>query len=138
MRALALLPMFFAGVCAFAQDWTIIKTPGANIQFAVDLSSLQSEEGVVNFKERLVYEKADKIDPTSGVAIKEKLVHRVMDCDNRTQGMLSGSMRNEAGGLIEMITYDRSQLVMAPIPPGTLAEYELELVCKKSKAQSAK
>ncbi len=34
------------------------------------------------FKERLIYEKADKIDPASGMAIKEKLVRRVMDCGN--------------------------------------------------------
>lgn len=138
MRLLALLPALIATQAALAEEWTPIQTSAPNIQFAIDLSSLEREDDIVIFKERLIYENADKIDPASGVAIKEKLVRRVMDCNKRTQGMLSGSMRSETGTLIEMVTYDRNQMVMAPIPRGTLAEHELELVCKKTDSPPTK
>ena len=133
MRTPALLSMLIAGQFAFAEEWTPIDTARPNIQFAIDFASIERDEDIVIFKERLTYEKAEKIDPASGMSIKEKLVRRVMDCRNKTQGMLSGTMRNDAGVMIEMVTVDRDQMVMAPIPPDTLAEYELELVCKKSK-----
>jgi hypothetical protein len=126
------------GVIANAQDWTTIQTAAPNIQFFIDLNSAEREDDLVIFKERLTYTIADKIDPASGMAIKEKLVKRVMDCAKRTQGMLSGSMRSDTGSLIEMVTVDRAQMVMAPIPHGTLAEQELEMVCKKSSAAPAK
>ena len=124
--------VLIASIPALAQDWTPISTSAPNIEFAIDMSSIEREEDVVIFKELLTYETAEKIDPASGMAIKEKLVRRVMDCRNKTQGMLSGTMRNDAGVMIEMVTFDRDQMVMAPIPPGTLAEHELELVCKKN------
>ena len=130
--------VLFANVPALAQDWTPISTSAPNIEFAIDMSSIEREEDVVIFKERLTYETAEKIDPASGMAIKEKLVRRVMDCRNKTQGMLSGTMRNDAGVMIEMVTFDRDQMVMAPIPPGTLAEHELEVVCKKLNVPASK
>ena len=130
--------VLFANVPALAQDWTPISTSAPNIEFAIDMNSIEREENVVIFKERLTYETAEKIDPASGMAIKEKLVRRVMDCRNKTQGMLSGTMRNDAGVMIEMVTFDRDQMVMAPIPPGTLAEHELELVCKKLNVPASK
>ncbi len=125
-------------VVAHAQDWTTIQTAAPNIQFAINLNSAEREDDLVIFKERLTYTNSDKIDPASGMAIKEKLVKRVMDCARRTQGMLSGAMRSDTGSLIEMVTVDRAQMVMAPIPPGTLAEQELEMVCKNSSAAPAK
>ena len=133
-----LLSMLIAGQFACAEEWTPIETAMPNIQFAIDFASMERDEDIVTFKERLIYEKAEKIDPASGMSIKEKLVRRVMDCGNKTQGMLSGIMRNDAGVMIEMVTFDRNQMVMAPIPPGTLAEYELELVCKSTKNPAPK
>jgi hypothetical protein len=124
--------MLIAAQLACAEEWTPIEIAAPNIQFAIDFASIEREDDIVIFKERLTYEKAEKIDPASGMPIKEKLVRRVMDCSNKTQGMLSGTMRNDAGVMIEMVTFDRDQMVMAPIPPGTLAEHELELVCKKT------
>lgn len=138
MRTPTLLSMLIAGQFACAEEWTPIETSMPNIQFAIDFGSIERDEDIVTFKERLIYEKAEKIDPASGMSIKEKLVRRVMDCGNRTQGMLSGTMRNDAGVMIEMVTFDRNQMVMAPIPPGTLAEYELELVCNKAKNPTTK
>jgi hypothetical protein len=138
MRWPALLPLLIASQNIVAQEWTPIQTGAPNIQFSIDFSSMEREDDLVIFKERIIYATADKIDPTSGMAIKEKLVRRVMDCERKTQGMLSGSMRNESGVLIEMVTFDRSQMVMAPIPAGTLAEHELELVCKQTKSPTAK
>ena len=138
MRKLALLSFLFASHGADAQEWTPIDTAAPNVEFAIDFTSIERDAEFVIFKERLTYVNADKIDSASGMLIKVKLVRRVMDCVNKTQGMLSGSMRNESGVLIEMVTFDRSQMVMAPIPPGTLAEHELELVCKKTKRPAAK
>ena len=138
MRILLLPICLSVSLSAYAEEWTPIQTSVSNIQFAIDMSTIERDEDWVIFKERLTYTNSDKIDPASGIAIKEKLVKRVMDCANRTQGMLSGAMRGDTGTLIEMITFDRSQMVMAPIPRGTLAEQELELVCKKLKSTTPK
>lgn len=138
MRWLLPLPLLIASQGTIAQDWTPIQTGAPNIEFSIDFSSVEREDDLVIFKERIIYNSADKIDPASGMSIKEKLVRRVMNCERKTQGMLSGSMRNESGVLIEMVTFDRSQLVMAPIPPDTLAAHELELVCKKPPVPTAK
>lgn len=138
MRWLLPLSLLIASQGALSQQWTPIQTGAPNIEFAIDFSSIEREADLVIFKERIIYSSADKIDPTSGMAIKEKLVRRVMNCERKTQGMLSGSMRNESGVLIEMVTFDRSQMVMAPIPPETLAAHELELVCKKPQVPAAK
>lgn len=138
MRWLLPLSLLIASQGVLSQQWTPIQTGAPNIEFAIDFSSIEREDDLVIFKERIIYSAADKIDPTSGMAIKEKLVHRVMNCERKTQGMLSGSMRNESGVLIEMVTFDRNQMVMAPIPPETLAAHELELVCKKTQVPAAK
>lgn len=138
MPRISLLLCLCLSVSALAQEWTPIATSAPNIEFAIDLSSIERDENLVTFKERLTYMTTDKIDPASGMAVKEKMVKRVMDCAMRTQGMLSGAMRSDTGSLIEMVTIDRAQMVMAPIPRGTLAEQELELVCRKSKPAPAK
>jgi hypothetical protein len=130
--------MLIAAQFVCAEEWTPIETAVPNIEFSIDFASIERDEDIVIFKERLTYETAEKIDPASGMAIKEKLVRRVMDCRNKTQGMLSGTMRNDTGVMIEMVTFDRDQMVMAPIPRGTLAEHELELVCTKSKVPVSK
>ena len=138
MRSLALLLLLglSRGVCA--QEWATIPTDAPNIQFAVDLASIERQDNVVVFKERLTYDKADKTDSASGLLIKEKLVRRVMDCGNKTQGMLSGSMRSDNGILIEHVILERSQIAMTPIPAGTLAEHELELICGRIKSPAPK
>lgn len=138
MRSLALLAFLVLSHGGYAQEWAAIPTDAPNIRFAVDLASIERQDDIVVFKERLTYDKADKTDPASGMLIKEKLVRRVMDCGTKTQGMLSGSMRSDTGILIELVTFDRSKMVMAPIPAGTLAEHELELICERTKRPTPK
>jgi hypothetical protein len=138
MRFVA-LPVFLlaATPAAFAQEWTQLKTSDPNITFAIDLGSIERDGDFAMFRERLTYEKPEKVDAASGMLIREKLVHRIMDCKRKTQSMLSGSMRSESGTLIERVTFDRKQMVMAPIPAGSLAEKELELVCKAAQKPAA-
>lgn len=112
-----------------SQEWTQLKTSDPNVLFAIDLGSIQREGDLAMFNERLTFDQPDKVDEASGMLIREKLVHRLMDCKNRTQGMLSGSMHSDSGSLIEQVTFDRNQMVMAPIPAGSLAEREWEMVC---------
>ena len=138
MRSLALLLLLGLSRGVYAQEWATIPTDAPNIRFAVDIASIERQDNVVVFKERLTYDKADKTDPASGLLIKEKLVHRVMDCSNRTQGMLTGSMRSDTGVLIELVTLERSQITMTPIPARTLAEHELELICGRTKSPAPK
>lgn len=121
--------LLLAAQPAHSQEWTRLQTSNPNVLFAIDLESIQREGDLANFRERLTYDKPNIVDETSGLLIGEKLVHRVMDCKNKTQGMLSGSMHSDSGGLIEEVTFDQNQLVMAPIPTGSLAEKELEMVC---------
>ncbi len=138
MRSLALLLLLGLSRGVYAQEWATIPTDAPNIQFVVDLASIERKDNVVVFEERLTYDKADKTDPASGLLIKEKLVRRVMDCSNKTQGMLTGSMRSDTGVLIELVTLERSQITMTPIPAGTLAEHELELICGRTKSPAPK
>ena len=131
MRSLPLVTfLLLAAQYAYSQDWTPVRTSNPNVLFAIDLDSIERDGDLATFRERLSYEKPDTVDGASGMLIREKLVHRVMDCKNKTQGMLSGSMRSDSGSLIEQVTFDQKQMVMAPIPAGSLAEKELELVCK--------
>ena len=130
MRSLPLVTfLLLAAQYAYPQEWTPVRTSNPNVLFAVDLGSIERDGDLAMFRERLSYEKPDTVDEASGMLIREKLVHRVMDCKNKTQGMLSGSMRSDSGSLIERVTFDRNQMVMAPIPAGSLANKELELVC---------
>jgi hypothetical protein len=130
MRSLPLFTfLLLAAQYAYSQEWTPVRTSNPNVLFAIDLGSIERDGDLAMFRERLSYQKPDTVDEASGMLIREKLVHRVMDCKNKTQGMLSGSMRSESGSLIEQVTFDRNQLVMAPIPGGSLAEKELDMVC---------
>jgi hypothetical protein len=114
---------------AWATDWVAIPTTAPNVTFAVDVSSLQREGDVVKFFEKLTFLKPDRVDEASGKWIKEKRVHRIMNCRDKTQGILMGTMMNEVGGLIERISVDPSQVQMMAVPAGSLAERELGVVC---------
>lgn len=120
MRSCALLLLLGLSLGVYAQEWATIPTDAPNIQFAVDLASIERQDNVVVFKERLTYDKADKTDPANGLLIKEKIVRRVMNCSNKTLRMLAGSMRSDTGVLIELVTLERSQITMTPIPPRNL------------------
>jgi hypothetical protein len=122
-------PAALTSQAADAQDWVALPSTTANITFAVDVANIERNGDVVTFAEKLTYTRADQIDEASGRAIKEKRVRRVMNCKDKTQGMLIGSMHSESGTLIEQVTVDPKKLQMAPVPSGSLAARELELVC---------
>ena len=113
-----------------AEDWLVIPTNSANVEFSIDTASIQHEGSRVKFSERLVYRKPEQKDALSGKFIKEKLVYRVMDCGKQTQGVLRGSLRAVDGRIIESISVDEAKVGMTPVPPGTLAAKELEIVCE--------
>jgi hypothetical protein len=130
MRRIALIYAVLALPCgAAAQDWVALPAEQPNVLFAVDLASIKRDGHRVTVQERLTYDNANQFDPASGKRIKEKRVLRVLDCKDKKQGMLSGSMLSDTGSLIEMLSFDQANLEMTPIPPGTLAEEELRLVC---------
>ena len=134
LRSPALFMILLMSVTsAWSQEWTKLSTSNPNVLFAIDLGSVDREGDIATFRERLTYEIPNIVDEASGLLVREKLVHRIMDCKNKTQGMLSGSMRSDAGILIERVTFDRNQIVMAPIPAGTLADKELDMVCTHGK-----
>jgi regulator of extracellular matrix RemA (YlzA/DUF370 family) len=88
----------------------------------------------VTFWERVEFVKPDQIDEVSGRLIKFKRIQRVMDCEARLQGVLRGSLFGENNKLIEAIINDADKVQMNPIPPGTVAEQELALVCPQAQS----
>ncbi len=136
-----IVPLFtlllLARLPVYSQEWTQLPTSNPNVRFVIDLGSIERDGDLALFRERLSYDKPDIIDETSGMLIREKLVHRVMNCNNKTQGMLSGSMRSDSGMLIERVTVDRNQMVMTAIPAGSVAEKELDMVCNHPQKPAA-
>jgi hypothetical protein len=125
--ALLIVPTLAASVSIQAQDWVAIPAEQPNVIFSVDLASIERKGNRVKFQEKLTFEQPTVTDSASGKPIKEKRVRRIMDCKDKTQGVLSGSMISDTGSLIEMVSYEK--LEMKPIPAGTLAEEEHRLVC---------
>ncbi len=119
----------FLTTAVYGQDWKIIPTAIPDIDFSIDISSIERRENLVTFRERLVFQKADRIDPVSGKHIHQKRTHRIMDCKEKTQGLLAGSMIDDSGKLIEMVNFDKDQIDMTDIPKGTIAEQEFDMVC---------
>lgn len=128
-RILVAALLLAAGPAKAAPDWVVLPTASADVSFAVDLASLRRTGSRVSFWERLRYLKPEQTDAVSGKPIKEKRVHRVMDCAKRSQGFVYGAVYAEDGSFIESTSQDRARLKLTPIPPGTLAEQELQLVC---------
>lgn len=128
--------VFFAGLISLfaanarAQEaWVVIPNLDPNITFAIDKNSVVRRGDLVSAWEKLVYTQARQKDEASGKPIKEKKVHRLMHCTDATQGVISGATYTENGRFISSVTYDAGQIEMTPIPPGTLAAEELQLLC---------
>lgn len=125
---------FFAGLlclpniaCA-AEEWVTIPNNDPNITFAVDKSSIERQGDVIRLWEKLVYTQPKTKDEASGKMVKEKKVHRLMNCVDHTQGVITGVSYTENGRFISSVTYDEPH-AMSPVPPGTLAAEQLRLVC---------
>ena len=118
---------------AFATEaWLTIPNSDPNIMFAIDKDSIERQGELVQFWEKLEFIQPKIVDEASGKWVKEKKVHRLMHCADRTQGVISGATYSENGRFISSVSFDAPQSEMSTIPPGTLAAAELTLVCKMS------
>ena len=121
-----------------AEQWVPLEAHSGNLAFAVDISSIQRKGDTVTFRERLVFAVPDQRDAVSGKLIKEKQVLRVMHCKEKTQGVKAGSLFDENQRMIESVTLEDRLIAWSPIPEGTVAAIELEIVCEpKAAAKSA-
>lgn len=126
---LLLLCCLTIGNAAAAEDWLVIPTAQPNITFSIDRNSLERNGNIVKFREKLMYAKPEIRDEISGHLIAEKRMHRVMNCAEKTTGLIHGAMYNEKGRFITSTSIDEEKMVMAEIPPNTTASGEFSIVC---------
>lgn len=123
-----------AGVARANENW--IQVPGVKpgLRFEVDAASVINRGGRVEFWERVEYEKPSIKDEASLRLIKVKKVLRVMDCQARTQGFREAMAFSTDARLIEHIMLGGAGISMAPVPPKTIAAWQLDWACKVAKA----
>jgi hypothetical protein len=111
---------------------TWVQVPGVKpgVRFEVDAESVTTRGGRVEFWERVEYEKPTIKDDASLRLIKVKKVLRVMDCQAHTQGFREAMAFSTDARLIEHIMLGRAGMTMTPIPPGTIAAWQLAWACK--------
>jgi hypothetical protein len=114
--------------CA-AEEWITIPNSDPNITFSFDKASIARRGNLVRVWEKMVYTQPQIKDEASGKMIKEKKVHRLMNCDDYTQGVIYGATYTENGRFISSVSYDEPQAQMSAVPFGTLAAEELRIVC---------
>ncbi|MES2354102.1 MAG: surface-adhesin E family protein [Pseudomonadota bacterium] len=113
-----------------AESWRAFPTEAKNVLFSVDEASLVRGGDMVKFRERIVFIVPEKRDVPSGKKVKEKRIHRVMNCRDKTQAHLYASQIAEDGSRIEEVYRDENKLTMTPILPDTIGEQELQWACK--------
>ena len=121
-----------------AEDWQIIPTASANVIFALDRDSIQRQDRMVRFWEKLTYATPEARDEASGKWIKEKRVRRVMNCAEQTQGFTEGITYGEKETFITSVSFADQQIKMSAIPPDTVAAKEFSLVCDPAIEQRQK
>lgn len=109
----------------------MLRARDPNLTFYVDQDSITESKSLVTFWEKLIYEKPQQRDEVTDRLIKEKHVHRVMSCVQRTQGFKYGATFAEGGKMIESLVIPDARIDLAPIAPRTVAEEELRLVCNR-------
>ncbi len=112
-----------------AEDWLVIPTAAPYITFSIDKNTVERNGNMVKFREKLTYAKPEKRDEISGHLIAEKRMHRVMNCAEKTTGLLHGAMYNENGRFITSTSIDEEKIVMTEIPPNTTAAGEFSIIC---------
>ena len=118
-----------------ADDWQIIATASPNATFTVDIGNIQRRDNNVYFWEKLIYKKPETRDAVSAKWIKEKRVHRLINCVEKTQGYTEGFTYGENESFISSISLDEIKIKMSPIPPDTVAAKEYALVCERELAE---
>lgn len=111
-------------------QWVPVAASAENLAFAVDVASIQRKGETVTFRERVVFANPDQRDAVSGKLIKEKHALRAMRCNDRTQGVKSGTLFDENGRVIESVSVDDHLIHWLSIPQGSVAEREFDLVCE--------
>jgi predicted RecB family endonuclease len=130
-RVLVCFLIIACSATAFAMErWRAFPTSATNILFSVDEASLVRDGDVVKFRERIVYVVPEVYDVATGKGVKEKLVHRMMHCKDRTQAHLYATKIAEDGRSIEEIYQSEDKLQMTPIRPNSVADEELRWACK--------
>lgn len=117
------------GNVAASEDWLAIPATTPNLGFSIDKNSLERNGNLVKFREKLTYVKPDIRDEVSGHLIAEKKMYRVMNCAEKTQGLIHGSTYGEHGRFITSISVDEANIVLNDIPPNTIAASEFALLC---------
>jgi hypothetical protein len=124
-----------SGVNAMAaEQWTPIETTTENLAFSIDVASVQRKGETVTFRERLVFTNPEQRDAVSGKLIKAKHALRVMRCNAKTQGVKSGTLVDEYGRAIETVSIEDRLIHWLPIPVGSVAERQFDLVCEPKAA----
>ncbi len=131
---LAVTCLFLLARPALAERWVKIPTTAANVEFTIEMDQIERNGNVVKFREKLTFLQPEKLDPYSGKLIKEKKVVRLINCQNRTQGVKSGGVFDPKGKLIEWVMVEDNQIEWFAVPPGTVAEREFKLVCNGAAA----
>ncbi|MGB8436489.1 MAG: surface-adhesin E family protein [Burkholderiales bacterium] len=119
-----------AGAAHAAENW--IQLPGVKpgVRFEVDAESVIGRGERVEFWERVEYATPSIKDEASLRLIKVKKVLRVMDCKARTQGLREAMAFSTDARLIEHVMLGGAGISMSPVPPGTIAEWQLDWACK--------
>jgi hypothetical protein len=117
-------------------DWQVLNPRAGNTLISMDKNSVVLEAANVTFWEKVEFAQAEEKDDVSGRMIKFKRVQRLMDCTEKTQGVLRGSTFGENNKLIEAIILEPANVVMTPIQSGSVAELQWKLACTKSNTSS--
>jgi Surface-adhesin protein E len=131
MLAVAVLAAFVTvGGAQGGETWVQVPGVKPGVRFEVDAESVNARDGRVEFWERVEYEKPAIKDDASLRLIKVKKVLRVMDCQAHTQGFREAMAFSTDARLIEHIVLGGAGITMTPIPPGTIAAWQLAWACK--------
>jgi hypothetical protein len=117
-----------------AEQWVPIEATAENLEFSVDVASIQRKGETVTFRERVVFINPNQRDAVSGRFIKEKHALRIMQCQAKTQGIKSGSLLDADGRTIESVSVEDRLIQWLPVLEGTVSERELNLVCETKAA----
>ncbi len=140
LRAFAalLVPLLIALAGTFnaiaAEQWVPVEASSEKLAFAVDVASIQRKGETVTFRERVVFTNPDQRDAVSGKLIKEKHALRVMRCKAKTQGVKTGWLFDENGRTIETVSVEDRLIHWLPIPEGSVAERQFDMVCEPQAA----
>jgi hypothetical protein len=114
----------------FRSQWVHVPSVDESRDFYLDRSSVRVVEGDVEAWDVVIYKNPSQRDPSSGRLIKQKRTYRRSSCIRSDQALLKGSIFDEEGKLIELITQPYEKAPKVLIPYGTIAWSQLVLACE--------